>query len=586
MDEELKDKKVEEKKPESKKRRIIIISCIIATIVIAISIFSVIFALTNINNDKIIGKVFIENVDVSNMTKEEAKKMIEDIVEEKKKTEIPLMYGEYTASMTPDQIDVEYNIEKAVKQAYEIGRNSNIIVNNYTILGSILTKRNIEMESTYNEEGLTKKILDINANLPGAVTESSYYTDMEQTSLVITKGKEGLKVEAEDLSTIIRNTLSDFSKNAETIQIPAKVVQPQEIDIEKIHDEIYKEPQDAYVTKDPVKVYPHVDGIDFAISIEEAKELIKEDKEEYTIPLKITKPSITTDKLGSEAFPELIATFSTKYDAGNTARSTNLALAASKINGTVVNPGETFSYNKVVGERTIAAGYKEAKIYENGKVVDGLGGGICQISSTLYNTALYANLEIVSRRNHQFLTSYVGAGRDATVVYGSTDFKFKNTRTYPIKLICSVKNGIAKISIYGIKEETEYTVEIKTTTTSTIPYSTTYIEDKTMEAGTEVVKQKGANGCRSETYRILSLDGKVVSKTLLSKDTYNPMERIVAKGTKNVQNANVEQKVEKKEEKEEISTESLPVNNETPVEPEKEEPKQDTQPTITNTVKE
>lgn len=104
------------------------------------------------------------------------------------------------------------------------------------------------------------------------------------------------------------------------------------------------------------------------------------------------------------------------------------------------------------------------------------------------------NLEIVSRRNHQFLTSYVGAGRDATVVYGSTDFKFKNTRNYPIKLVASVKNGIASIKMYGVKEEKEYTVGIETKIVSSIPYTTKYIEDDSLSEGKEVVKQKGTNG--------------------------------------------------------------------------------------------
>ena len=115
-------------------------------------------------------------------------------------------------------------------------------------------------------------------------------------------------------------------------------------------------------------------------------------------------------------------------------------------------PGETFSYNKTLGARSTKAGYKTAKVYENGAVVDGIGGGICQISSTLYNAVLKANMQTVERRNHQFITSYVPEGRDATVAYGVTDFKFKNTRKYAIKIKATASNGVATISIYGIKE--------------------------------------------------------------------------------------------------------------------------------------
>ena len=237
--------------------------------------------------------------------------------------------------------------------------------------------------------------------------------------------------------------------------------------------------------------------MDFAISLEEASNMLQEEKDEYTIPLKILYPEITTNMIGTEAFPDLLSTFSTNYSVRDTDRTTNLRLAANKINGTVLMPGETFSYNQVVGERTIAAGYKEAPIYVQGQVVDGLGGGICQITSTLYNAVVYANLEIVERSNHQFVPSYVTASRDATVVYGAIDFKFKNNREYPIKLICSVSGGIANFQIFGLKTNNEYQVEISSYVTGSSATST-----------------------YSEAYKILKQNGQIVGKQLLSKDVY------------------------------------------------------------------
>lgn len=218
---------------------------------------------------------------------------------------------------------------------------------------------------------------------------------------------------------------------------------PNKIDLDAIYNEIHKEPVNAYYTQNPFRVFPSENGLDFEISLEDAKNLLQEEKDEYIIPLKILYPNVTTNMIGSEAFPDLLSNFSTKYAASNKNRTTNLILAANKINGTVLMPGETFSYNKTVGERTIAAGYKEAPIYVSGRVEDGLGGGICQITTTLYNAVLYANLEVTERSNHQFVPSYAGASRDATVVYGAIDFKFKNNREYPIKITCSVSNGIA-----------------------------------------------------------------------------------------------------------------------------------------------
>ena len=258
--------------------------------------------------------------------------------------------------------------------------------------------------------------------------------------------------------------------------------------------------------------------------------MLKEDKEEYVIDLKITTPEITTNKIGSEAFPDLLSTFSTKYDASNAPRTTNLKLAMNKLNGVVVSPGETFSYNKTLGKRTAEAGYREAGGFAGGRVVQTLAGGICQISSTLYDAVVYANLEIVERHNHMFLAGYVGAGKDATVVYGAYDFKFKNTRKYPIMLKTSIGSGVARIDVFGIKEDVEYEVEISSKILSYTPFKVVRENDSSLAPGKERVAQNGMNGCKSITYKILKLNGKEVSRTVLSSDTYDPMNKIIKVG--------------------------------------------------------
>ena len=537
----------EVKKINARRKRNIFIIILIIFILVILAIFSTIFSLLNINNENIMTGVSVNNIDISGLSKDEAKAKVENVLDEKINKEIKVIYGEYESTINPKVIDAKFDTNKAIEDAYGIGRNGNIIINNYNILFSLIGKKDIETKVIINEEETEKLIKDIGANLPGALVETSYY--IEDSNLIITKGKEGLVVNSEKLLELIYEKLNNKNINQEYIEIPVEVRKPEEINLQKIHDEIYKEPQNAYYNKEPFEIHAEVDGVDF--NIEEAKQIISsEEKEEYTIPLKITKPEITINKIGTEAFPNLLSTFTTKYDKTNTNRTTNLQLAINKINGVVLMPDEEFSYNKIVGERTISAGYKEAKIYSNGEVVDGLGGGICQISSTLYNTVLLANLEITERRNHQFVTSYLPAGRDATVVYGSQDFKFKNNRKYPVKIEASLNSGIAKISLYGVKEENDYTVTFETRTVSAIPYKTKYINDSTIEEGTEKIQQKGVNGLITETYKILNLNGVVVSKTLLSKDTYNAMQRVVLKGTKKVKKSqdNNENKQDKENE--------------------------------------
>ena len=513
-----------------KKKRNYIPLIIITVLICSILFFSVIFALINISNDKILSGVSIMGIDVSKLSQQEATDKLNEIIQSKCEDDIALKYKDYETTVNGKQINAKFDVEKAVNEAYNIGKGGNILVNNYNILITLIQKKDISMDLYYDDGLLSTAIEGISSKMPDSVKQSSYY--VEDDNVIIVKGKSGVKIKEDTMKEEIVSVMKKIEEKNIIITIPVETVEPDAIDVEKIRNEIYKAPQDAYVSSNPTTVHTHVNGVDFNISIEEAKKLLEEDKEEYKIPLKITVPKIKVENLGEKAFPDLLATYTTRYDPTNKNRSNNLTIAAGKINGTILMPGEIFSYNKVVGARTIAAGYKEAGAYAGGKVVKDVGGGICQISSTIYNTALLANLEIVDRSNHQFLTSYVPVSRDATVSWGGLDFKFKNTRTYPIKIVASAKNGLAKVSFYGIKEETEYEVVIQSKTLSYIPYTVKYIEDSSLARGKEVVSQSGYNGCKSEAYRVLKLNGKVVSKTLLSRDTYDPMQRIIRRGTK------------------------------------------------------
>ena len=501
-------------------------------ILLIILFFSTIFALINMNNSEIISGVKIEGIDVSGLSKEEAKYKINQVYNQKQTKNITLKYGEYETAINLELIDAKYDIDNAIEEAMSIGRNSNIFINNYDILFALIGRKDVNVNLLINEQNTKQTIDDISKNIPNAARETEYY--IEEDNLIITKGVEGLQINTDLLIEQLKENLRNIDLTEEYLDIPVINKIPEPINIEKIHEEIYKEVQDAYFTKEPFTIHPEVEGVDF--DIEEAKKIISaEDKEQYIIKLKITKPKVTTAHIGSEAFPNLLGTYTTRYDASNRDRTTNLRIACQKINDKVVLPGETFSYNQTLGKRTVAAGYKNAKVYENGEVVDGIGGGICQISSTLYNSVLMSNMQIIERKNHQFVTSYTPAGRDATVVYGMTDFRFKNTRDNAIKIKASISNGIATVSIYGVKSDKEYDVSFSTKIISSIPYTVKYIEDNTINEGIEKVKQSGANGTISETYIIKSLNGVVVSRELLSKDTYSAMQKIIIKGTKGSQ---------------------------------------------------
>ena len=485
-----------EEKPKKERKGLKIFGILVLILILIIVISFSILTAYNLLRQNIIAGVSIKGIDVSNTSPSDARYKLDNYISSTLPTELKLKHGDFETTLSLEQLEVSFDTKGITNEAYRIGKEGNIFLDNFNVIYTLFKNVNLEPTLNINEEQLSKTLDEISAQLPDKVVESSYY--QEGNNLIITTGKEGNVVDKEKTIEQIKTALSDFSIINNPIEITVKTQSPEPINIEKIHEEIYKEPVDAYYTQNPFTIYPSENGLDFNVSMDEAKNIIGDGTDtEYTIPLKVLYPNVTTNMIGTEAFPDLLSSYSTKYAASNKDRTTNLRLAANKINGTVLMPGETFSYNKVVGARTIAAGYKEAPIYVSGKVVDGLGGGICQITSTLYNAVVYANLEVTQRSNHQFVPSYVTASRDATVVYGAIDFQFKNNRNYPIKLVCSVSGGVANFQIFGLKQDDDYEVEI-------LSYET----------------GRTATSIYSEAYKILKRDGKEVSRQLMSKDTY------------------------------------------------------------------
>lgn len=439
--------------------------------------------------------IFIKGINVSGLTKKEATTLVTNELKNKMNDHIVLTYKNHEFYVDVEQIEAKFDIESSVNFAFNVAKSGKFLKDTQEYISILMTKINIEPILTYNEDALNKYLATIESNLPDQLVQSSYY--IEDDKLIITNGINGVGIHMEELKKTIIDAIQDNSYSNSYIQIPTYVKYPEEINVDAIHDEIYKQPENAYFTTEPYAVFSEVVGVDFNIDVMKQKILENKEAEEYTIELDYTIPEITVNDFGMEAFPDFIAGFSTKYATSNKDRTTNLKLASNKINGTVVMPGEIFSYNKVVGKRTIAAGYKEAAIYENGQVTSGLGGGICQISTTLYNAIIAADLEPTSRRNHMFVPSYVSAGKDATVVWGSTDFKFKNTRDYPIKIQSSVENGIAKINIYGLRSENEYDITIES----------------------KVIKSTNTS-LVVDAYKVYRQNGEIIKRVKLSRDTY------------------------------------------------------------------
>ena len=496
---------------------------------ILVGILSTVFALINRDNETIFSGISIQGIDVSNLTIDEAKRKVSSIIGNHISEEISLQHNDFQTVILPEQFGVSFDVDSAVEQAYSIGKSDSLIKNNYTILSLLLKNYNISPSINYDEDLLNSLIDSINAQLPDRVVNSGYSID--GTNLIITSGKDGILISSSDLKDEILSFLNDISSKNETINIPVNNVGAEPINLDAIYKDIFKLPVDASYTTNPYVVYPSSNGLDFAISMEEAIAIISNQQDEYTIPLKITYPNVTTNQIGNEAFPDLLSQFSTSFTSSGYNRSNNIILSSAKLNGLVLMPGEEFSYNQAVGQRTRAAGFREAGAYSNGKVVQEVGGGICQVSSTLYNAVLYANLEIVERTNHYFNPGYVKAGLDATVSWGGPDFRFRNNRNYPIRIVTDTSGKKLKVYIYGLKTDDDCTVVLDPRYISSVPYKTTYQNDASLATGETRVISSGSNGCKTATYKyVYDKNGTLISSECISRDTYSPHNKVVAVG--------------------------------------------------------
>lgn len=279
-------------------------------------------------------------------------------------------------------------------------------------------------------------------------------------------------------------------------------------------------------TEEIAEAYP---GIIFDKKTAEAVLAELHEGEEAAVDATITLPKVYAAELETCLFRDLLASYSTKF-TGTSDRIQNVILAAGAINGTVLNSGDVFSYNRSLGERTSAKGYREAPAYIAGETVDTVGGGICQTSSTLYAACLLANLKIVSRTAHRYVCSYIPYGLDATVSWPDLDYQFCNSTDYPLKIVTVTTGGKITVYLYGTKTESGY-VRMTSETLSTTGYSTVYEESEDLAPGATEVKQTPYTGRVVRTYRnVYDGTGQLISSTLEAESNYKYRDEIILYG--------------------------------------------------------
>ena len=278
-----------------------------------------------------------------------------------------------------------------------------------------------------------------------------------------------------------------------------------------------------------VKMTPSKEGkrVDIDETIKQLKAQLEENNFD-NISIEFTsKDTVRVTNDDVKPLTAILGSYTTNFDASNTNRTHNIELASTKISGTLVKPGEVFSFNDVVGERTAEAGYDDAPVMIDGKLVPGIGGGICQVSSTIFNTALLSGMNIVERTPHFEPVGYIQAGRDATVAWGYLDFKFRNPYQHSIYILSVMNNGTLTIYIIGTAQDKPKNVSISVGDYSEIPNKTITKVDPSLK---EKEVQEGHVGLKMNTYRTITY-GNWVTQTDSFESVYDPVDTIITMPT-------------------------------------------------------
>ena len=476
-----------------------------------------------VGNRKLYKKTTINGLDVGGMKSAEAAKSINDQFRRDYSSvgiQVKLDDKTYTLDVSAAlDMDSEKSVQKIQDDSHSFWRRGYALLESWT-LGS-----SYDIYPYIGDSGIITTAIESSDMMKVDLDIEDGYR-IEDKNLIVTKGKGSYRIDTDKLVTRIKKQIAkgDYGTVVECPVVSA------DVDLDEVYKKVHCEPQNP--TLDPDKNYEVVeakDGVDF--DLEAAKKSLESAKKgtDVSIPLTYTPADMSTEEYRKMLFRDEMSSYSTEVE-GSENRKTNVKLAAQYCDGTILMPGESFSYNLGVGELTEERGFLPGPSYADGQSVMDMGGGICQVSSTMYMACLYANLEIDERHCHPYPSSYVPAGLDATVAWGGCDFVFTNDTDYPIKISTSYDGYSTSCTIWGTITE-PFSVERYTETVETEPYETKYELDKSLGKDEQVLDTVGIEGLTVQSYRrVYDGDGNVISDNPEAISVYSKRDEVYKVG--------------------------------------------------------
>lgn len=405
--------------------------------------------------------VRIEDIDVSNLSKEDALKEVKSVTDEMIKNKVVnFTYEDISVPVPLRDFGYKLNLEDAINKAYSYGRSDNIFYNYIDIIKGYIFKKNFVAKADIEDAKREEVILNIG-------------------------------------------------------------------------NKIFKKPVDAYpIINEDGSVTIKDSEIGRYMDINEAKDLINLDilhEDKIELPVYKTEPKIYSNYY--DGINKKLGDFETDYSSSIKNRKENIRLAASKFNNMKLNPGDEISFNDVVGEISEKTGFKSATVIVGGEYESGIGGGICQVSTTLYNSLILSDLEITERHNHSRPIHYVDLGTDAAVARGYKDLKFKNNTNNPILILSEANGEKLNFKVLGNGSDRDYEVKIIPQLLGTVSPGVDTIYSDALPDGESTVRESGARGYSYKTYKEIIKNGEVVDKKEISKSYYLPKDKVVVVGT-------------------------------------------------------
>lgn len=510
---------------------------------IIISAFLAVFFICSVllfvlNSNTVLHGVRVDGKNVGGLTKEELAKYLTDHYQQAfTDAVLTIRSPSFTRNIAASELGIKIDIEDMVRRAYETGRTGNLLQQLCKRVSLIFKPESIDLSIDTGSEEFAGFLDNVCKDVYKEVVPPNLIIFDDKA--ILCTGVSGQEADRERLMEDIIQAVKAM-KPAQ-IDIVVKEKLPPSLDFETTYNTLNREPVNAQFIKTSRTTYEiksHEMGR--KIDSDKLKEILNyvehrdtQEYEEIVLPVEFIEPEITDEELKAQLFRDTIGSYTTYFRTdtqNNINRGHNIELAAKSIDGTILLPGEEFSFNKIVGPRTPQNGYRIAHVFVEGQIRDGTGGGVCQVSTTLYNAVLRSNLEILERHNHMFTVGYVPLGLDAAVSYGYADLVFKNTTGYPLIIYANVSNNTLSIRIRSTNDYPGLKVKLATKTISSTPRTVQFIDDPSLPLGTTIISENGMDGYIVDTYIKVYNGDVLIREEKLHRSVYQMLPRKVIRG--------------------------------------------------------